>query len=72
MLKAGSNYTCLAVMTIDSALKRYENYYLQVFLKEYKYVEKEMIRHITEDLQYLLISLMKNKLVWVSFLERKI
>ena len=72
MLKAGSNYTCLAVMTIDSALKRYENYYLRVFLKEYKYVEKEMIRHITEDLQYLLISLMKNKLVWVSFLERKI
>ena len=50
MPKAGSNYACLAVMTIDSALKRYENYYLQEFLKECKYIKKEMIRHITEDL----------------------
>ena len=50
MPKAGSNCTCLVVMTIHSALKRYENYYLQLLLKEYKYIEKEMIRHITEDL----------------------
>ena len=39
--KASSDYTCLAVITIDSALKRDDNYYPQVFLKEYKYIEKE-------------------------------
>ena len=31
--KSGSDYACLAVITIDSALKKEENYYLQVFLK---------------------------------------
>ena len=50
MPKADSNYACFAVMTIDSALKRYESYYRQVFLKECKHNKKEMIRHITEDL----------------------
>ena len=39
--KAGCNHTCLAVITIDSALKKDDNYYLQVFLKEWKYTEKE-------------------------------
>ena len=48
--KAGSNYTCLAVITIDSALKKDENYYPQVFLKECKYTEKEVIRQVTEDI----------------------
>ena len=28
--KAGSNHTCLAVISLDSALKKDENYYLQV------------------------------------------
>ena len=28
------NYTCLTVISLDSALKKDENYYLQVFLKE--------------------------------------
>ena len=41
----------LAVTTIDSALKRAGNYYLQVFLKECKYIEKEVIRLITEDIE---------------------
>ena len=31
--KAGYNHTCLAVITIDSAYKRDENYYQQLFLK---------------------------------------
>ena len=53
MPKVGSNHTCLAVVMIDSALKREENYYLQVFLKEGKYIEKEVIRHITEDIEVL-------------------
>ena len=39
--KAGSNHTCLAVITIDSALEKGENYYSQVFLKECKYTEEE-------------------------------
>ena len=33
MSKAGSDYTCLAVINVDSALKEDENYYLQVSLK---------------------------------------
>ena len=37
----GSNHTCLAVISLDSALKKDENYYLQVFLKECKYTEKK-------------------------------
>ena len=30
----GSNLTCLAVITIDSAFKNDENYYPQVFFKK--------------------------------------
>ena len=41
--KAGSNHTCLAVIAIDFALKK-ENYYPQMFLKECKYIEEEVIR----------------------------
>ena len=55
--KVGSNHTCLAVISLDSALKKDENYYTQVFLKEWKYIEKKVIR-----LLILLISLMKNRL----------
>ena len=43
--KVDSNHTCLPIISLDSALKRDENYYLQVFLKEYKYIEKKIIRH---------------------------
>ena len=35
-LEVGPNYTCLAVTSLDSALKRDQNYYLQVFLKQCK------------------------------------
>ena len=38
--KVDSNYTCLAVIFLDSVLKKDESYYLQVFLKECKYNEK--------------------------------
>ena len=38
MPKAGSDYTCLAVVNVDSALKKHEH--LQAFLKECKYIEK--------------------------------
>ena len=50
--KADSDFTCLVVIIVDSALKNDENYYLQVFLKECKCPEKEekVIRHITEGI----------------------
>ena len=48
MAKVDSNHTCLAVITLDSALKK--NDYLQVFLKEWKYIEKKVIRHINDNL----------------------
>ena len=31
-----SNYTCLAVISLDFALKKDENYYLQELLKDFK------------------------------------
>ena len=39
--KVDSNHTCLAVITLHSALKKDSSYYLQVFLKESKYIEKK-------------------------------
>ena len=38
-----SNRTCLAVITLDSACKKDDNYYLQVFFKECEYIEKKVI-----------------------------
>ena len=38
-----SNHTGLVVISLDSALKKDENYYPQVFLKECKYIKKESI-----------------------------
>ena len=38
--KVHSNNTCLAVISLDSSLKKDENYYPQVFLKWCKYIEK--------------------------------
>ena len=54
MPKGGSNHTCLSVITIDSALKKYENYYLQEFLKEFNYIGKEVTKsrlEVTENLK---------------------
>ena len=48
--KVDSNYTCLAVISLDSALKKDDSYYLQVFLKECKYIERKALRHINENL----------------------
>ena len=39
--KLDFNHTCLAVIILDSALKKDDNYHLQVFLKECKYTEKK-------------------------------
>ena len=40
-----SNHTCLAVISLDSALEKAESYHPQVFLKECKYIEKKVVRH---------------------------
>ena len=48
--KLDSNHTCLAVMNLDSALKKDDNYYPQVFLKDCKNIEKKVIRHINDNL----------------------
>ena len=50
MPKVGSNYICLAVILIDSVLKKDETFYEQVFSKECKYIEK-VIRNTTDDLE---------------------
>ena len=47
--KADSNHACIAVISLDSALNKDDNYYLQVFLKDCKYTKKKVIRHITQD-----------------------
>ena len=39
--KVDSSHTCLAVICLDSALKKDENYYLLDFLKECKYIKKK-------------------------------
>ena len=56
MPKAGSDYTCLAVVNVDSALKKHEH--LQAFLKECKYIEKEAIRLKANN--FFLATLTKN------------
>ena len=48
--KLYSNHTCLAVISLDSALKKNDNYYPQVFLKEGKWIEKKVTRHINDNL----------------------
>ena len=45
--KLDSNHTCLAVISLDSALKENDNYHPQVFLKECKYIEKKVVRDNT-------------------------
>ena len=48
--KVDSNHTCLAVISLDSALNKERNYYPQVFLKKCNYIEKKVIKHINDNL----------------------
>ena len=48
--KVDSNHTCLAVISLDFALKKDDSYYLEVFLKECKYIEKKVIRNMKDNL----------------------
>ena len=42
--RVDSNYACLAVISLDSALKKDKLCYPQVFLKECKYIKKKVIK----------------------------
>ena len=48
--KVDSNHTCLAVISLDSALNKDGNYNPQAFLKECTYIEKKEIRHVNDNL----------------------
>ena len=48
--KLDSNHTCLAVISLDSAVKKNDNYYSRVFLNEFNYIEKKVVRHIHDSL----------------------
>ena len=48
--KLDSNHTCLAMISLDSALKKVQNYLPQVYLKECKYIEKKVMRHFNDNL----------------------
>ena len=36
---------------LDSALKKHEKYYPQVFLRECKYIDKKVVGHIIDELE---------------------
>ena len=46
--KLDSNHTCLAVISLDYALKKDDNYYPQMLLKECKYTEKKFVLYIND------------------------
>ena len=48
--KVGSNNTCLAVISLDSTLKKEDNCYWPLFLKECKYFRRKAIEHIHDIL----------------------
>ena len=48
--KVDFNHTCLTVIVLDSALKIDDNYNPQVFLKECRYIDKN-VRHIHNNLR---------------------
>ena len=48
--KVDSNHTCLAVINLDSALKKDKNYYPQVLLKECEYIWKKVVGHVYDNL----------------------
>ena len=48
--KVDYNHTFLPVISLDSALKKDENCYPQVFFKECKYIQKRVVRLIIDNL----------------------
>ena len=66
------------MVSFDSALKKDDNNYREVFLKTCKYVEKKVVRHIHDNLRDFFYPsgesklLLKNKLELVRFVLEKI
>ena len=57
---------------MDSALRKDENYYPQVFLKERKYIEKKVVRHINNNLSDFSSSNESDeKEIKISFLKKR-
>ena len=48
--KVDPNQTCLVVVSLDSTLKKDDNYYPQVLLRNCKHIEKKVIRYINDNL----------------------
>ena len=48
--KVDSNQISLVVIGLDSAFNKDHNYYLQVFLKECKYIDEKVIRYINDNM----------------------
>ena len=46
-LKVDSNHSCLVVISLDSGLKKDENYYSEIFWNECKYIK--VVRHDLEN-----------------------
>ena len=46
-----SNHACLAVISLDSALNKDGNYYLQLFLEDCECIWKKVIKYINDDLE---------------------
>ena len=57
--KVECNHTCLAVISLDSAFNKNENYYPQVLLEECKYFEKKLFNILMMTQKVLLMTLMK-------------
>ena len=49
--RVDSNHTCLAVISLDFVLKKDGTFYPWVILKECKYIEKKVVKHITDHLE---------------------
>ena len=48
--KVDSNHACLAVISLDSALEKDDNHYLEMLSKACKYTKEKAIRHINDNL----------------------
>ena len=54
--KVDSNHTSLAIISLDSTVRKNGNYYLQVlFLKKCQYIEKKVIRFIDKDMKLMFV-----------------
>ena len=47
--KVDSNHPCLAVFSLEFSLNKDDNYYPQVFLKEFKYIKEKLITYVGDN-----------------------